>query len=726
MRYPLQLYVVWQPQKEADKDPCFEYAKAIFSTFNRNIEAPLDRGMGIPTYFISQVREELPIAWEAAEQTLVVWLIDNKMSGKDKARWQQAAQKVLDQAGAVFLPVFLSEFAINFYRPIEKINGIELYLETTSTATRTLLDQLIFKALKMLCESVEGAEEKQVTIFISYARKDGQAIANKVDRAIYNWQGNVNSFLDTKRIDKGKTFEEAINKKVQESILLVINTNLYNEREWCIKELLLAKEKQCPIVVVNAQYGMVPRTFPYLGNTGMVQLAVKPMEATKEAAAVTVDCIDVDGLQYIVRQVLLEGLRNIYQKKLLSKRLSTGFSVAPKAAVFSVPPELLTLAQHYQMKERCDMALYPDPPLGDIETRMLYSHYATKLVTPTIHPIIDLEQQHASTTEEEHQQETASALRYETLLEEFTIGISVSETTTVKDGLYSGTSRWHLQDALIELTRYLFVCGARCAYAGQIRYQVPELNFTTILFDLLEAYNNDYKHRGEEKRIINHVFSPYVQSTKNDYDLQEKYSAIIEFVYNESVEKKIDGQFLRPEDYTATDNGLALTFMRRSMFEAHNNAQIFIAGKIEGYIGIISGIVEEAYWALRCGHPIYLIGGFGGVAGALATLFETGESSALRREFEDQQSKEDWKNTYKAYQLEAHQLWGESPEQVDRRVRYASLKLFFLRHRAEQGDRYLNNGLSREDNETLFTSKNMLEINRLVLKGLYNYFHLGK
>ena len=120
---------------------------------------------------------------------------------------------------------------------------------------------------------------------------------------------------------------------------------------------------------------------------------------------------------------------------------------------------------------------------------------------------------------------------------------------------------------------------------------------------------------------------------------------------------------------------------------------------------------------MKANLPVYLIGAFGGVAGALAQLFMEGEAPLLEYHLKEH-NQELGLEAYQAYVDGAAKLWKETPEQLEERLHYQPLKTYFLQ--AWKQPNPLNNGLTKEENQILFKSQNILEITRLILKGLSN------
>src|SRR6185295_20176733 len=71
-----------------------------------------------------------------------------------------------------------------------------------------------------------------------------------------------------------------------------------------------------------------------------------------------------------------------------------------------------------------------------------------------------------------------------------------------------------------------------------------------------------------------------------------------------------------------------LTAMRETM-TGMSNARVVLGGKTDGFKGRMPGIAEEALSILRVGRPLFLLGGFGGCAGDIATTMGLTTSSLL-------------------------------------------------------------------------------------------------
>lgn len=685
MKYPLSIYILWHPNNYQG----LSYAKTIFSTFSRDVDHPLQRGISIPTYFISDPKNLIQkVSCDKANQTCILFFMDEHMIIDDESpKWEDEILKVYkycttNKDKTLFYPIATNENASRFSTKLNMTNRLNLYEFKEKDREHELLQQIAFKLSAKLYPLLDNERELPVTIFISHARRDGDTLALMVKNAIDKLKFGLTPFIDVKDIGKGENFEDEISTAITESIFLILNTDEYSSREWCIKEIIYAKKNNCPIIHVNAVKNRTRRIFPYLGNFPSIKLKI-----TSDGSS---------NIDEIIATVLLETLRYKYHKLLNEEILSKlKKEKIPFYKASALPPELLTLGKEPTKKR----LLYPDPPLGNEEISVLREQQPNmEFVTPLL-----LCTQIYSKEEFD-----------KNFLNNRIIGLSISENPElVKGRTYNLFDHIHLQDALVEISRYLLVSNASCAYGGNIEYPIKKFNFTKILTNLTASYIEDYNEKTPP--IINHVFYPISEKVKNNYALRSRYKGVIDFKFHPNPLDKAFSFDDQPEV------AIALTDMRKKMF-VQNEAQIFIAGKVKGYKGMLSGIIEEAYWALQYQRPIYIVGAFGGISAELINLLVYGQSSLVQNDASENFNNSDWQEAYSAYKTYAQQLWAEDATNVDKRTYYKPLSKFFAEH-WKNNNNNLNNGLSAEENNTLFTSSNMLEIARLILKGLNTFFN---
>ena len=135
----------------------------------------------------------------------------------------------------------------------------------------------------------------------------------------------------------------------------------------------------------------------------------------------------------------------------------------------------------------------------------------------------------------------------------------------------------------------------------------------------------------------------------------------------------------------------------RKMMAKNTDARIMLGGKHTGYLGKYPGLLEEAYYTLKEGKPLFLIGGFGGISKLIIDLRKGLQVEELTFEWQ----KED-KNNDKFRSLL------ENGIEVDYDELISTIKTSKL------------NNLSKEDNDRLFYSTSIEEIVFYIMKGLNN------
>lgn len=282
-----------------------------------------------------------------------------------------------------------------------------------------------------------------------------------------------------------------------------------------------------------------------------------------------------------------------------------------------------------------------------------------------------------------------------------TIGISISESDNLAELGYGVA---HLNDAIIEVGRYILATGGNLAYGGDMRNG----GFTELLFDLLAYYKADKKLQPNE-RFYSYLAYP-ISTTLSD----KKEAELIQNVSFKKIAPPNDlqitntNEFLKPE---TIENqyvwARCLTKMREEM-EAACDARIFIGGRTKGYKGKCAGILEELLIALERRHPVYLVGAFGGITkdsiDALNNIHTN--SFALQYNFE---SKE-YKDLYTLYN-------SRQPDNlIDYEQYFTTLQKLNIKGLSDL------NGLTECENKRLAITPHISEIVYLILKGLTNRF----
>jgi hypothetical protein len=671
------LRIVWNADFSAGGD----LARQIYSRLCRDVERPSSRGLGIPVYFhagATPAASRLPeiLDLDAAQTTVVVTLIDTSIRA-DQA-WRDCIRDIETRiAGTgrrhLFLPVACED---RVHSVVDKANCIRLYpVEAThqpdrlvSAITHELARLLLAKGADVRIQDF-GTLEKSfapVKLFISHSKhgREGTVIATEL-RDYGRQHLPVATFYDSNDIAAGSNFEKEIQANVADSAMLVVQTNSYSGREWCRKEVLFAKHYGCPVLVINAVTVGEDRLFPYLGNTPTVRW---PFDSARRC-------------ELAIDAALREVLRNAHFIEHIKVLKGAGF--LPQACVeIGAAPEMLTYRNLLRAK-RCDRAkpsvlLYPDPPLGDEEIQVLE----------------DLNPDHVTFTTPTAIVAQADPAKGATPLKGKLISLSISNAPDLAE---HGMGLVHLEDAMVEIARHLLVQGASLGYGGDLR---PG-GFTTILFDLVRSHN-----RAGSRERIHHFLSWPIHLRLDPSVWREYLDELQDYRLPPPADLNLDPTlFISPVDAQGRYAwARSLTVMREEM-DKKGDARVLLGGQVTGFKGKYPGILEEAVMALHSKTPVYLVGGFGGCTRAIIDALNGGAPDALSDVFQSRDP---------VNQALAEMFRTVAADGRTTAINYAG-EVEYLRSVGVAG---LNNGLSVEENEILFESRNLPEIVHFLLKGI--------
>ena len=662
---PLSIFILWN-ENYLDGS---RISNEIYKQLTRDVEDPLNRGIGIPVYFITDCDDIFEVFnVSRCQKNVFILLVDDNMV-IDKA-WKDSVNKLAElciknKESNLLLPVAVSENAYNLSDEISRINYIRVNkLETYKKKE----EHIIFFIAHELCrfmygvnrasEAVDGlASHSPVKLFISHAKEDGLDVAKKINQYIQN-DTPLDAFFDANDITAGYDFENEIKGNIDNSVLLVIHSDKYSSREWCRKEILIAKKYNRPIVILNTLKSGEDRSFPYMSNVRTIRIS--------------------ENINYenVITKTLLETLRFVYQEKYI-RYISSVFKLdMSNKTVLSYPPELLSLT--YISNEHEIDVIYPDPPLSDEEMDLFSSFVGEKrFLTPALIPSLLLRNKFGN--------DKKALLSHK-------IGISISNNEDIKK---YGYEYIHLQDSMNEIARYLLVIGCELVYGGDIHYK-HDYNFVNSLFELATTHNKENKQIPQ--KITN--FLAYPLYKKIDVADRAKLVKVATFREIEPL-LIINGKKVTDQRISFALN---LSSMRNEMNE-YIDARIIMGGKVSGFSGVYPGILEEALLALRKEKPLFIIGSFGGVSKLLAELIT---DQISEKEFIDKlKFNEDYdffKEKYNEF------VENTDVEEIDYHRVLCEIK--------DRGIVGLNNGLSKEENEKLFVTNNIIEVVTIILKGL--------
>ena len=386
IKYPLSLFVVWHPDFDQGK----EIANKLYSTFCRDIEEPLSRGLGIPVYYrsVSADKAPIPIDTGNAKRNAIVLLIDQHYMVDEAFRtYTETLNGLVDDNTRVY-PIKLCEQATDIGCGLDKLQFIRAYHgdlavpENLQISIKKIKTEMLHDCARLMMNMqpiwMDDRMPKipsPVKLFLSHAKKDGLKTTEKF-KAFIDKVTMLDVFFDTVDVADGYDFEKQFEEQIKNSALVVFHTDEYSSREWCRIEVLIAKRNKCSIVVVHDIKNGEKRAFPYLGNTPTIA-----MQADEE-----------NSFYDIVNLTLYQVLNNLFQLELLES-IHEGYKQDGTEFIsITSAPELFNYIDILKKKKEVGkrlVILYPEPPLGAEELKILNEIDAEiKFITPISLPTL--------------------------------------------------------------------------------------------------------------------------------------------------------------------------------------------------------------------------------------------------------------------------------------------------------------------------------------------------
>lgn len=381
----LVVYVIWHPDFEKGKD----FANYIYSLLTRDVREPISRGIGIPVFFrsIPFSTDKVPpeIHLDHAQRSAIVVLVDDNMV--NSAPWNVYVENLWQQTRGIdsphrLYPASVTPNATNLTGDVSRAQFIRLYQRPENEMAAYLdciltheLCRLLLNRKRISAITKEDFSPAPVKLFVSHAKRDGLKIAE----ALCDYIGRelpLKTFFDATDIAVSYAFDEEIYAHMQDGALLAILTDAYGSREWCRREILAAKKIKIPIVVLNAVASGEERSFPYLGNVPTIRWNSDSIQPEASSSR--------KNIEATIHLMLYEVLRRTYW--LHNFEDLCNLSLIPSSAKCLIrPPELLDLlgCSEDTTQSRSTYFVYPDPPLGESEAKLLESFFpGLKLSTP--------------------------------------------------------------------------------------------------------------------------------------------------------------------------------------------------------------------------------------------------------------------------------------------------------------------------------------------------------
>ncbi len=362
------LYAMWHPSYEGGREIAdrlrthFGRARHSAAGEERRVSV-LDRSTAVPGS-----RTPLPVDWDSAELTAVIMLAEATLV--DDQDWvgyvhdtAQAARHREMAAG--FFPVAMESQVLDKLRLEQQALRWDDWNEPNEDRIQRLTSDLTHEFCRMLRHRIDmlrgsGGDRdaalerylKKIQVFISHSKHDGDG--EPVGCAIRDWiheHSPLGSFFDVRDIPPGLSFAGVLRHQVGAGAVVAVHTDSYSSREWCRREVIEAKRRLVPMVVLDCVRDADPRGMAYLGNVPIIRMDPDRMDRL----AIVAGCL----------------LDEVFRTWLWLCRVGHHLTGSPGIVFTARPPELIALAAlPSDDRESVSTIVYPEPLLSADEERL--------------------------------------------------------------------------------------------------------------------------------------------------------------------------------------------------------------------------------------------------------------------------------------------------------------------------------------------------------------------
>jgi CHAT domain-containing protein len=651
----------------------------LYDNLTRPISNPLAFGASIPIFCAVEPDK---VDTDAAATVIVIPVL-GKMSSSSKredsiARMKQWHEKL--GPGHV-LPVLLADV----WRASEGLLPgkpllTELYGE--EPRRRSTITDIVVEVAKLL-----AGDGQRPILFVSHAKSDlastKQAAAKIASYA--KSDSTATAFFDRTELFAGDSTDKQIDFAVSRGVFVAVRGDSYSSRIWCQREFLGAKRHGLPTLTVETLQQGERRSLAYGGNN--------PTLVWNE---------NHNDPGEVVSRAMIEWLRAIHFRREGNRVRSE--AKLPEAVILSRPPELLDMAQGLLRSAAPELVMHPDPELSTQELNVLRG------VNPRLHLVTPLTAYRRVLSRESNTPGDAP-------LEGIQVAMSLSDSPDV-DGP-EGYKMHHVIDVTVQLARTLISSGAAIAYGGDFRQRdmnnPKRYGYTILLSELIGAYNQTAARPAD-------FLHSYLAATIPSGDVPDNAPMTLHHLVDSPDVAPLAK--MPPPDGKAHPLALYFSDMRQVMAKK-TAACIIIGGKAEprlkdkgdGFGGIYPGVVEEAWRSLELERPVYVVGGFGGAAAIVAELLEDGPSPSRLQDATWSKSAYYTGVVKKIKSDPFLKKLGLPPSMA---AMAKAIKAAGSPRLKSNSTSIAWNGLTKEENKTLFWSRDPVLITSLLMRGLLN------
>lgn len=445
-----------------------------------------------------------------------------------------------------------------------------------------------------MAQLISGHRGTSLRIFLSHTKHDSPDTGRKGNAARLVKQvrallepTRLRTFVDVKDLQAASNWRDELLLAAGSSALLAIRTDLYSSREWCKAEMREAKLNGMPIVIADALKA---------GERGSFLMDHVPRLPLR---------YDAKARRWA--QIDIERALNRLIDAHLARVLWCATPLAPEVAterVWSSPlaPEPTTLISwlgHQPAPLTRVTIEHPDPPLGPEEVRVLRQTVALVHSRPQLTVRTPTSEQ----SEEATNRKPLTGLR---------VGVSVSES---EDLGRLGLSFDHTTFALQYIVRMLVVGGATVVYGGLAKGSA----YTDVFWDTIENYA--IPDQPVQMYLALPVHNAMATESLRRSIKRKKDRARIVCLDEHGVDIA-DPLAQRKDVHLSPQSTRASLTALRERIADEVDAQVVLGGKRNNYMGVMPGLLEETILTLRKRKPVYVAGGFGGVASDIGAALE--------------------------------------------------------------------------------------------------------
>ena len=255
MKYPLKTFLVYDNDCEK-KD---EFYQLFYQLLCRNVEQPTSQNIGIPLYPITNINDRITEYNTDENEKNIFFILADINLLNNKQIWGDYLKKLIKRSELdstlKVLTIAAHKLAFNdkLLKDFNMIDAEKCFDNNNANFATRIYDF----CLKSLLNT------DRLQIFISHTKKDsdkhGLNVAEKFREKIA-CETKFTFFFDANNIQDGACFADEINKNVEQSLLLVLNSDSYCSRDWCQRE-----------IIVDLIEDKSERIFPYMGNAPCIR-----------------------------------------------------------------------------------------------------------------------------------------------------------------------------------------------------------------------------------------------------------------------------------------------------------------------------------------------------------------------------------------------------------------------------------------------------------------------